>query len=484
MSDFHDALRSAARRHGEAVAPGLSADAVVASSVHGISRGRRRRAATQAGVGALGVAAIGVAGWLVLPLAGPGESEPAGPDDAVNAGPWRYEVGADPEAYPIEEPSVMLNGGDEVMCGDELSLEPGVTVHDPDAFGRQIYQEAELTTLGETVGTPTAEPRPLNSDDPDGIMTGWDPNQATWDGAIGGQLVGTETVSLLMDGDTVVGHAFGSSLSASWDGLMEGSGGGSIPREGLCEGSEFTIEELLELEHGDPMDTLLVTQFWGGSERGERVALGERVLLATIVFDPNEPANTTEAPSRDEFTSSPEPTGGASAGPEPTPGVVDSAELQAPEDDEYQAFVVERPQPGCSPLADLRAAGRPSASDPQYTVELPVVAEDLTGELWGAEPVLTKSTDVGTWYLSHGAWLVADEVSAGIQDPYLEWVGDYELRSGGTDPLRGDDCAYVEPIPEIGGAVFLVIDGVDTSAVSDLDNADAHQTWVYLGEAD
>lgn len=293
--DLHQELS----RHGTAktadASRHLRTPATEASLAERVARGRRRRAARLSGFAVTGVAAVALVGvgvWNVWP-APIVDAEPAG----VNAGPYRYEVGSEGE---ISQPTLMLRGDDAVMCGDELSLEAGVTVHDPDAFDRGLYQEAELTTLGGTIGAPTAEPRPLNPDDPDGIMTGWDPEHPVWDGALGGELVSAETVTLLMDGDTVVGHVSGSSVGGAEDGHMGSSGGSPIPRVGECRDFDLTFEEMLDLEHGDPLDTLLVTQFWGEPERGERAALGERVLLATIVVDPNQPANSSQSPEVDQ----------------------------------------------------------------------------------------------------------------------------------------------------------------------------------------
>ncbi|WP_084039196.1 hypothetical protein [Demequina sp. NBRC 110053] len=170
------------------------------------------------------------------------------------------------------------------------------------------------------------------------------------------------------------------------------------------------------------------------------------------------------------------------------------AELRAPEGDSYQAFVVPEPDVGCAPFGDLAAAGAPHEQSVQYEVELPGVADRLTGELWGAEPVLTLPAAYEPWYVGLDAWLVADVVSAGIQDPHLEWtslsVGGWALSPGGVDAVHGADCAYVQPIPKVEGAMFLVLDGVDQQSVSEVAPdaywslpADGLQTWVYLGEA-
>ncbi|MFN3866983.1 MAG: hypothetical protein ACK4MD_09770 [Demequina sp.] len=253
MNDFHDALRHEAHKHGEAVAAALAADAVVASSVRGIVRGRRRRATAQAGAGVLGATAIGLAAWLAVPFLGAGETEPA--------------------------------------------------------------------------------------------------------------------------------------------------------------------------SAGDP-----------------------------------------------------------SSGPAPSG------------DHTYRAFVVPPPEPGCSPLADQLAAGLPSTQSVEFPVEVPGVTQPLTGELWGAEPVLVLPPGEEPWYLGLDAWVVAADVSDGIPDPHLTWtslsVGGWALSPGGDDSLRDPECAYNQPIPDLEGAVYLVIEGVDPDALEQAapgiewayEAAELH-TWVYLGEA-
>lgn len=38
-------------------------------------------------------------------------------------------------------------------------------------------------------------------------------------------------------------------------------------------------------------------------------------------------------------------------------------------------------------------------------------------------------------------------------------------------------------MPQIGGPVFLVIDGVDPEVIDEVGDPDYYQTWVYLGDA-
>ncbi|WP_297083744.1 hypothetical protein [uncultured Demequina sp.] len=475
MSDFHSELHRAAAPHGDAVGEDLRADAVVASSVDGIQRGRRRRAAVAGGAAAVAaVAVVGVGIWLV-PVGGE-DQEPAG-GDAVHAGPWLYDVGSDPSGFPVTEPALRVSGERAVMCGDELSLAAGVTVHDPDAYGRGLFFAAELTTLGETTDeVPPTVRQPVDPDNPDGPWTGWDPDQAFWDGTSGGAAGTATTISLLMDGQTVVGVGQGSSRTSGDRGWSAGGAGAHIPSEDACDLTGMTWEEIAALEPGDPFDTLVVTQFWSAADFGQGTALDERVPLATIVVDPVELANTDASPGQalDAFVAAQE----VDAAP---------AELREPDGFSHQAFVVERPQPGCAPLSDLRRAGHPSTTDLEYSAVLGEVGT-LDGMLWGAEPVLRTADGDDPWYVGRDAWLVADAVSAGIEDPHLEWTSlssepVWALAIGGEDPLRDPDCAYVQPIPDVSGAVFLVIDGVDPDGAVDATGEGRLQTWVYLGEA-
>ncbi|GIG53815.1 hypothetical protein [Demequina activiva] len=468
MSDFHDALHRAAQPHGEAVGKDLTADAVVASSVRSVSEGRRRRAAMQAVASVAAVGAVVAGAWLVLPL-GAGDQEPAGADP-VHAGPFRYEVGDDPDAVPVEEPALLLRGEDAVMCGDELSLEPGVSVHSDEAFGRGLSLAAELKTLGDIMeGTPPATPQPLFSDMPDGPTDGWDPASPQWEVVASGALR-THTVStLLLDGSTVVGLQESLSGSGQEEGIAHYGGGSGIPAEGQC-GDVETREDLVELWDrgpGDPFTSVLVAQFWGGDAAGS-------TLLATIVIDPNEPANTDQEPT--------------AVFDQPAP-----AELEAPDGAMHQSFIVPRPIAGCAPLAELREGGTPTVDMEGPPVEVPGAMGDLSGELWGAEPVLTVPAGDEPWFVERDAWLVADIVSAGIEDPHLDWTSlssaqAWALALGGEDPLRDPECVYALPIPEVFGAVFLVVDGVAPEVEANWGDAtvlpEEMQTWIYLGQAE
>ncbi|MFW2512360.1 hypothetical protein ACNI3K_01120 [Demequina sp. SO4-13] len=477
MSDFHDALRRAAQQHGEEVAPGLSADAVVTSSVHGISRGRQRRAAAQAGAGALGVVAIGVAGWVGLPLLGEGNMEPAGPEIGVEAGPWRYD--AEPGEATEGDPQVMLQGEDEVMCLDELSLDPGVRVHDDQAYERSIWLEAALARIDEAAASPPPS-QPNVAPTPEGRLTPI-PSAPQWVVSTGGEAASLTLATLRVVHGTVTG------LSLHYAGRDRGEGTRAeatlVPGGNACAIPTGDLTGTSAEPSGQGEETLVVAQFWATGDSGD----GDP--LATIVVDSSEPANTTDLPRIGETSPTPEPTAGTSGVPEPsdepTPYPATPAHLRAPEGSEYQAFVVERPQPGCSPLADLLAAGQPSPSAPEYTVEVPGVTDSLTAELWARGTLATLPAGDDPWFLKHHAWLVSQEITDGVRpEAHLEWTGDRVLQWGESDPLQGPDCAYVEVMPQIGGSVFLVIDGVDPSVAGSLDSPDDYQTWVYLGEAD
>lgn len=451
-----------------------------------VRRGRRKRA-MGGGLGAVaGVAVVAVGLWTVMPGAGDG-LEPATLGEPVTAGPYRYDVdAADP--VDIAEPEVLLRGDGAVMCGDEVSLTPGVTVHDELAFERGIFLEAELATLGEiSPYDPPATPEPIDPTNPDGPTNDWDPAEPRWTGWLGGTIRRGVTSALLLDGETVVGEIEGSSGGGP-EGYKESSLGSPIPRVGSCEVAEQTWDGLMALERGDAMNTLLVTQFWGAGEPGDRV------LLATIVVDPNEPANTSTPPRerpQDDFPERDERTDDGAL--DPVPG--GQAELLPPEGNLYQAFVVPAPAMGCAPFADQLAAGHPGADTFSYNVELPGVAASLTGELWGADPVVILPAGEEHWYQGLDAWVVVDGVSAGVKDPHLNWtslsVGGWALSPGGDDPRRGDDCAHVEPIPELSGAVFLIFNGADMGAIEDAGiqvrgnvEPSGLYTWIYLGEAE
>lgn len=449
-----------------------------------VRRGRRRRAVV-GGVGAVaGVSLVAVGVWAVAP--GLGSSvDVATSGDPAAAGPYRYVVDdvLDDHAVndvPLRQPEVYLRGDDEVMCGDELSLTPGVTIHDQAALGRGIFLEAELVTLGDvTRSDPPATPKPLDPDNPDGLSNSWDPSEPIWDGWAGGVMSRQISTALLMDAATVVGVLEGSMVQTSMEQEVEGSAGSRVPTVGHCDLTEISWEDLSELERGDPMDTLLVSQFWGENQEGDVV------LLATIVVDPHQPANHSTSP-RDNQPDWQDPIERSPFAPEP----VVQAELLPPDGDSYQAFVVPGPEASCAPFADQLAAGQPGAHNIQYEIELPGMTEELTGELWMDEPVLSVPTGESPWYKGLQAWIVADEVG-GIEDPPLQWHDD-DLSADftGSYPMRDGACAFTAPDPLPQGSVFLIFHGVDMAAVEAsglmvewVEPSDLY-TWIYLGEAE
>jgi len=167
------------------------------------------------------------------------------------------------------------------------------------------------------------------------------------------------------------------------------------------------------------------------------------------------------------------------------------AELREPVGDEYQAFVVPYPEGlgSCTPLHDLRALGAPDENAPQYTVTIPGV-QDLTNAMWTGSPVVISNEPVDEWYINDQAMLVAD-YSGNMAQPAVWWSEDGTTlgTDGGQFDVFGGGCEPIEVLEPIGGAVFLVIDGVDwtslwgANADSDQTSQGGIQTWVYLGQA-
>ena len=272
----------------------------------------------------------------------------------------------------------------------------------------------------------------------------------------------TTRLPMVLDGDEIVGLG----VAEGWS----GGGPGHTDVERLAPVLPGDCGDGPAAERADGIyEPVVVTQIW--SDDLQRP-------LATIVATSGE----VEYTGLGEVADDPAPDG--------------TAALQPPDGDSYQAFVVPAPEvAGCAPLADQRDLGQPGLHTVQYRVDLPGVAESLTGSLWAADPVVVLPVGEDPWYLGRDAWILADRVSAGVEDPHLEWmslsVGGWALATGGDDPLRDPDCAYVLPVPEVTGAVFLVIDGVDRAAVEAAapgvewatDPAEM-QTWVFLGNAE
>jgi hypothetical protein len=275
--NLHDELGNHGADAAAEMARRLESAEVRVTLTDRVRRGRRRRALGGAGTVAA-VALVAVGAFALLPL-GEDASDPLRPAGVVSAGPYEYEVAADSREA---DPEVTLRGDSAVMCADTLHLTAGLTVHDPSAFTGSIALSALLTTLGETTDmTPPATPVPIDPGKPDGLTTGWDPDTPTWSVQLGGEVRSYELVSLLMDGGTVEGIAFGMSGGGDASGPRWASGGTPIPNIGQCDQSLDAISG----EPGDPMRTVLVAQFWGAATSTG----GGTPLLATIVIDPTQP---------------------------------------------------------------------------------------------------------------------------------------------------------------------------------------------------
>ena len=269
MSEFHDQLHRAAHAHGESVGQGLRADAVVTASVDGIRKGRRRRTAAQATFSVVGVAVLGLGAWAVMPR----ETLNAEPAAPVTAGPYVYAL--NPGADVNEgDPELLVRGQDVVACGDEVSLTPGVTIHDPAALETDSTIEASLTTLG--MAWPEGD-----GSDPD-----YDASEPVWDVAAEGTNVQLQAMTLLLDDGEVVGFAGGFQTSGG------GTGGaaGAIPVPAAGECLDFIGEDA---ESGDPLDSVAIVQLWS-ADRGVTVTGSNP--LATVVVDPTVAPPALESP--------------------------------------------------------------------------------------------------------------------------------------------------------------------------------------------
>lgn len=440
-----------------------------------VRRGRRTRALGGTGVVA-GVTVVAVGLWSVSPGLG-GIGDPAGTGPSMYAGPVPdTEFTVDGSAPVDAHYGIDLNDHDSFACGALVDLTEGVVVHDSSVIDRGVTVAAQ-----SWVGPPATEFADGDegsaaerwssayASEPVTVDTGRNEQfftyAATWEE---GRDITLIQVPLVLGGNEVVG---------TWvtTGTPQGTGPGSWEPERLlpvlpgdCRGVETAdgadgvyepvlVTQILDDTDVRPLATIVVS---GGEH--EYVGLGGAV---------REPASDGQALLRD---------------------------FDGPT---YQAFVVPEPEPGCAPLAELLAAGQPGRDAVEYQVEVPGVAGTLTGALWGSEPVAVLPDGEEPWYVGRDAWLLADDVSDGIEDPHLQWtslsVGGWALSVVGgpgpasPDPLRGPNCAYNQPIPEISGAVFLVIDGVDMEAVEDaapgvswaVDPSEL-QTWVFLGTAE
>ena len=486
MSDFQDALHRVARPRGEVVGEALTADAVVASSVRGVRRGRRRRTAAQAGAGALGAAVIGMGAWLVLPLGGATDAMPAVTPSAA------------PGDLPVFEGSEVWSAGP--MNGPQDGVEPPVSQEIQDRFACGAPWDLAAgyyPAPGYAGDVPGYE----DSLDPGGDEPQWDVESGslTWSSALSSVEEGFYDTAVLLwvrDG-VIVGNARVQAGSV----LVNDREASMIGRVPTARGATLSADlSTVSVELPPP----------GSCEKGETPGLIENRAYELHVVHEYGPMNafTADGPltslddhhdaqfrSGDPFTQVVDPAGGpwvvqvtgltSDEGPPP-------AELEAPDGVMHQSFLVPRPVEGCAPLADLRADGLPTADMEGPAVEVPGVTESLGGEQWGAEPVLMVPAGDEPWFLERDAWLVADIVSAGIEDPHLEWTSlsstdAWMLAAGGEDPVRDPECAYVLPIPEVLGAVFLVVDGVAPEVAANWGDAtvlpEEVQTWIYLGQA-
>jgi len=178
--------------------------------------------------------------------------------------------------------------------------------------------------------------------------------------------------------------------------------------------------------------------------------------------------------------------------------------LPEPEGASYRAFVVAKPSiESCTPYSDYMLRGAPDAETMGYEVTIPGVQE-FVGEIWGNSPAaVIDDPNYDAWYVGLPTAITAERVDAGNPLATLEWTtGPAVGETDGTGQLRlvttwdaapvvelPGDCAFEAPIPDIDGAVFLIIDGVDFEALdeanpgADFANLDNFQTWVYLGQA-
>jgi len=182
-----------------------------------------------------------------------------------------------------------------------------------------------------------------------------------------------------------------------------------------------------------------------------------------------------------------------------------SVDPLAPRGDLYQAFAVPAPtSTSCTPFQDMIDAGEPLVfNHMQYLVTIPGV-QPITGATWANEPAaIVDDPNYHAWYTDLPAAIVAEHFKGGNPLGYLTWTAGPnvsgeahpdQLRLVNTDeatfPMPATaDCVFTLPLPAVSGAVYLVIDGVDASALDDAyPGADYDltnmQTWVYLGQAD
>jgi hypothetical protein len=372
----------------------------------------------------------------------------------VVGGPWR---GVEPAVAPTGDP-IDLGA---LVCGAPWTLEEGTVTHDESApayFGGVSGGWITIADNGEVF------------ENPDTLWAGYE--SLAWKGTplLNGNVVLRGTVVAVKDG-TIVGVAAPARRETAYQG-EDLQAIGSYP--GVC-GDEVVV-----------------------SDSGPYTY--HVVFTASLAEDPERPLQTIIDPSGPitlEVTDLEywgDPTGDSSL-----------AELEEPVGDEYQAFLVAAPLPRtvCEPYTDILANGEPAKLTPTYSVTIPGV-QSLTGEIWGNAPaVVIDDETYEAWYVGLKTGITAQEVDGGNPLGALAWTtgttwGEDEpprdLRlintADATYPTElPADCAYTQPIPQLSGAVFLIIDGVDWDALNvqnpgaDITAEEGWQTWVYLGQA-
>ena len=433
MSDLRDSLGRWAEDRGQEVARAVSVHEGETRAA--ASRRRARNLTTTTAVAVLGL--VGASALVV-------------------AGPW----GAAQPAQPLPTEPVDLA---ELTCGAPWVLGSGSVTHDgtaPEYFGGIPGRWVKLTDGGDVI------------ENPDGIEAGWE--SVTWTGepTVRGNVAMEGIVVAERDG-VIVGSAapdFRRFMGYELDGVTFS---GAYP--GNCGN---TVEPR---EDGDYTYHVVI----------QATLVGETDTVLQTIIDPNGPL-TVEVSGLEELSQS---SGQGSDVP---------AKLFVPRGDRFQAFVVPRPSPGsCTPYSDMIAQGVPTDDALQYEVTIPGV-QALTGEIWGNGPlVVIDDEDYQAWYVGLATAVTAQRVDGGDPLAPLEWttgpsVGEQthegELRLVNTweavdpGPPRAG-CAFTAPLPALDGAVFLIIDGVDSESLAaaypgaDVVLPENAQTWVYLGQA-
>jgi len=407
-----------------------------------VRRGRRRR---DAGIGtvaavAVGAIALGVAnvpGWGGEPVA------PASTPSGIEPTP-----GGD---YEFAEPAFDLAATPQLECGVMLDISAPVVIHDESVLERQLMAHATLEVddvvrAGDDVPMWFAQ-----------SLEGPGDEQLMW-----------RTATAVVRGN---GEVVGAAPGAGWSGdghpvnRVEGEDDAEAPLPGQCEPPAAQLDGVYTQVY-----VVQVAEFHKSKALATFFFTEEVTYEGLAQYWKDQGVTFGEAPI--EPTAYPEPRG-----------------------EVYTAYLVPRPDvESCTPLTDQRAEGHPGLASIQYDVTIPGV-QPLTGELWGnAFAAIIEDEDYDAWYVGLPQAITADEVSAGDPVATVGWKRSAALTLGsslGAEPLdlpTRDDCAFVQPIPEISGSVFLVIDGADWDTLEQqFPGADFNPdslTWVYLGEAE